>query len=75
MRIADNIKLLRQNRGLSRRELAEKIGGITTSCVSNWEDGRSAPRLKMVNRLAEIFEVKVDDLLNREFVLVVATDG
>lgn len=60
--IGDLIKKARQTRGWDQAELAARIGA-TQQSVSRWELGASRPRRNLVRRLADVFEVEVDELL------------
>ena len=56
---------LRRIRGLRQAELAEVIGQPRT-VVSNFENATRAPRLELLERLAEVLEVPVSALLSPE---------
>ncbi len=61
--IAEKIKLLRENSGLSQKALADKLG-ITRSSVNAWELGISVPSTQYIVELATLFKVSTDYLLN-----------
>lgn len=56
---------LRQNKGLTQRLLAEKLG-VTYQAVSRWEQGLSIPDIDTLVLLADFYCVAVDDILQRE---------
>ena len=58
----NNIKRLRQQKGMTQEILAEKLH-IVRQTVSKWEKGLSVPDSEMLVRLAEVFEVSVSELL------------
>ena len=60
--IATNIKTLRQQFGLKQSELGEKIA-YSDKTVSKWENGTSVPDISALYALAEVFGLKVDDLI------------
>ena len=60
--IADKIKFLREQQGLTQAELARKLG-ITRSSVNAWELGISAPSTTYIIELAKTFSVSTDYLL------------
>ena len=60
--IADRIKELREQRGLTQSELAKQLG-ITRSSVNAWEMGISVPSTQYVVELAHLFKVTTDYLL------------
>ena len=55
--------MLRENKGLSQKALADKLG-ITRSSVNAWEQGISVPSTQYILELANLFEVSTDYLLN-----------
>ena len=60
--VADRIKALRDERGLTQTELS-KLLGITRSSVNAWEMGISVPSTQYIVELAHIFRVSTDFLL------------
>lgn len=56
--IGKNIKQLRKARGLTQKELADKLG-VTQSAVGNWEAGIRNPRAADLLNIAEALEVPV----------------
>ncbi len=65
MSIAENIKRIRQEHGLSQAELG-KIAGVSDKAVSTWELGIKVPRMGAVEKMANYFgiakSVIVDDV-------------
>ena len=60
--LGENIKILRQQKGLSQETLAQQIN-VVRQTVSKWEKGLSVPDAEMLNTLSELFEVPVSTLL------------
>ena len=58
----ENIKALRKNKGLTQDELAIRLN-VVRQTVSKWEKGLSVPDAEMLQRIAEVFEVNVSQLL------------
>ena len=56
------ISTLRKEKGMTQLELAEKMG-VTDKAVSKWERDLSFPDINSIPKLAEIFEVTVDELM------------
>lgn len=56
------VAALRKERGMTQSELAEKMG-VTDKAVSKWERDLSFPDIATLPRLAEIFNVTVDELM------------
>ncbi len=58
------IKELREEVGLTQKQLAEAIGSMQRN-VSNWEQGTVEPDLATVVALADYFHVTLDELFGR----------
>ena len=56
------ISSLRKEKGMTQLELAEKMG-VTDKAVSKWERDLSYPDINSIPKLAEIFGVSVDELM------------
>jgi len=59
------IKELREEYRLTQKELAEKLGNVQRN-ISNWENGTSEPDCETILKLADIFNVSVDELFGRD---------
>ncbi|WP_228030348.1 helix-turn-helix domain-containing protein [Gimesia benthica] len=59
------LRKIRENRGLSQSELAEKAG-FQPSAISHFETGRRSPSFDNLRRLADALNVTIDFLLGRE---------
>jgi len=59
---SENLKKLRVASGMSQEQLALRLN-VVRQTVSKWEKGLSVPDADLLVRLAEIFEVSVDELL------------
>ena len=67
-KFCDIIIELRKNKGLTQRELANKLN-ITDKAVSKWERGLSYPDITSISTLAKVLEVDSSyliDLCKRE---------
>lgn len=63
MTLAERIQEQRRRCGMSQEKLAELVG-VSRQAVTKWESGQSAPNTENLFRLAEIFGVTVDLLLD-----------
>ncbi len=61
--ISDNIKYLRKKLSMTQEQFAEEIG-IKRSLVGAYEEGRADPRITNLIRMAEVFNVSVDLMIN-----------
>lgn len=65
MHIAEKIKRLRKQKGVSQEELADKTG-VSRQAVSKWEGGQSTPDIEKLVILSSYFGVTTDSLLKDE---------
>lgn len=61
-KIAQNIRYYRKQLGLTQEELANKLSG-KKSLVSNYENGYSTPDIFTLCKLAKIFDISLDELV------------
>ena len=61
-KIAENIKFYRKQLKMTQGELAEMLHG-KKSLVSNYENGYSTPDIFTLCKLAKIFDVTLDELV------------
>ena len=59
------IRALREKKGITQRELADLLG-VTDAAVSKWEHGKNFPDITLLERLSEVLECKVSELLGLE---------
>ena len=63
--LCENIRTLRKARGLTQKELAEKLD-ISDKTVSRWESGVQLPEASLIPQLAAVFCVSIDELYGVE---------
>ena len=57
-----NMKALRKNKGLTQEELANRLN-VVRQTVSKWEKGLSVPDAEMLQKIADVLESDVSQLL------------
>ena len=62
MQIANQIKKLRTESGMSQDELAERIF-VSRQTVSNWENEKTYPDIKSLLLMSEVFNTSLDTLI------------
>lgn len=65
MKLHQNIRVLRRERGMTQEQLAEAMD-VSAAAVSKWENGQSVPDIAVLMLLADFFEVSLDALLGYE---------
>jgi len=61
--IGANLRRLRTTHGLSQQALAQRIGITQRAYISNLEAGRKLPSSDLIVRIADVFSVTIDQLL------------
>ncbi len=62
IKLCENIKRLREEKGITQSELAEKLS-VTPQSVSRWEKGLAYPDIEKLPQLAILFGVSIDSLM------------
>ncbi len=65
-KFGQKLRILREKRGISLRQLAPMLGIKAYSFISEIETGKKKPSLEFVLKIAELFEVTPDQLLRDE---------
>jgi transcriptional regulator with XRE-family HTH domain len=60
--LADNIKALRETRGLSQQQMA-KVAGVPRATWTHLESGAANPTLAVLVKVANALQVRLDELL------------
>ena len=59
------IKELRNQNSLTQQQLADMVG-VSAKTVSHWETGYTMPDVEMMLKLAEVFNISLNDLVNEQ---------
>ncbi|MGN0551855.1 MAG: helix-turn-helix domain-containing protein [Oscillospiraceae bacterium] len=65
IKIGQFLKLLRNEKGLTQEQLAEKIG-VSHRTVSRWETGNNLPDISTLIQLSELYEVDIREIIDGE---------
>ncbi len=71
LKLNDTICFYRKKQGLTQAELAEKLG-VSNQSVSKWESAQCCPDISLIPKLADIFEISIDELFGNEPIPYVA---
>lgn len=63
-RFGEKLRSLRQQRNLTQQDLVVAFGYVNNGYVSSVENGRKAPSLDLVLKVAQFFDVSVDLLVD-----------
>lgn len=61
----ENLKYLRESKGLGQVELANKLG-VSKAVISLWENGLREPTMSSLVVIAQYFDVSIDYLVGLE---------
>ena len=65
MTLAEKLKSMRKQSGMSQEKLAEKIG-VSRQAITKWENDTGIPDIENMLAISSIFNVSVDELLSNE---------
>lgn len=65
LKFAERLKELRQEKKLSLKQLAKKIG-VSDTAINRWENQLRTPNIENLYNLAVVFDVSSDYLLGLE---------
>ncbi|MBQ2684892.1 MAG: helix-turn-helix domain-containing protein [Erysipelotrichaceae bacterium] len=69
MSFGKNFRYLRRTRKFSQDYIAEQFGYKSFTTIQKWEDGSAVPPYSVITRLADFFNVSVDELMNTDLSL------
>jgi len=60
-----NIRELRQNRNMSKKELGELVG-VSRQSINYIELGKTSPKITVALRIAKVFNIPVEEIFELE---------
>lgn len=63
--LGEKIKLYRENKKMTQNDIAD-ILKVSSATISKYESGALEPNIESLKKLAKLFEVSIDELLNDE---------
>ena len=73
MEFNEKLQELRKNKELTQEELAESLY-VSRTAVSKWESGDSVPDITNCVKLASLYKISLDELVNRPLRRVIDND-
>lgn len=69
MTLGEKIKHIRKEKGLTQKELGDRLGGISQQQIGQWETGKANPKIETLKKIADaldmlLFEFLDDDLFD-----------
>jgi len=65
LRLGDQLQRLREEKNMSREELAQQIN-VSRQAVYKWENNKGYPDIQNLLRLSEIYETTIDELIKND---------
>lgn len=59
----NNLRKIRKEKGLTQKQVAEKLGLKCEDRLSHWERGNAVPSVKNLLKLAEVYQVSVHEIV------------
>ncbi len=66
VKLNENIKLLRKRLFLTQDQFAQRLE-VKRSLIGAYEEGRAEPKLELLQKMAEVFSISVDELIGKDF--------
>ena len=63
--LSSNLRFLRKQRGITQNELADQLD-VQRTMISAYEDGRSEPKLSTLQKIAELLDVGMEELIEHD---------
>lgn len=63
MEFNEKLKLLREKKNITQEELANVLY-VSRTAVSKWESGKGYPSIDTLQKIAEFYEISIDELLS-----------
>lgn len=63
--LGETLMKLRKKHGYSQQEVADMLD-VTRQTISNWEGEQAAPAIDKAKMLANLYQIKLDDLFNEK---------
>ena len=67
MTVGENIRRMRKKRGLTQKELGERLGGISQQQIGQWENGGKNPKFETIMKIAAALSCAPADLTDNRF--------
>ncbi len=74
IRLSDNLRMMRVRERYSMEDIAEIIG-VSRQSVAKWESGETFPDIEKCVKLAKLYKVSLDALVNESIEKMTASNG
>lgn len=63
MTVNEKIKCIRKEKGLTQKELGDRLGGISQQQIGQWETGKANPKYETLQKIAAALDVDIIELI------------
>lgn len=63
MTVNEKIKCIRKEKGLTQKELGDRLGGISQQQIGQWETGKANPKYETLQKIASALDVDIIELI------------
>lgn len=64
MTVGEKIRTIRKEKGLTQKELGDKLGKISQQQIGQWETGKANPKKETLQKIAKALEVDIAVLMD-----------
>lgn len=72
--LKDIIRAKRKEKNMTQKELAGKVG-LTASTITKYEKGLLEPNIETLNKIADVLNVTINDLIGDDFIIGASEKG
>lgn len=65
MTLGERLKKLREEKGLTQKQVADKLG-LESAAISKYEKDLREPNIESLLKLSDLFEISLDELLRKK---------
>ncbi|UCA58103.1 helix-turn-helix domain-containing protein [Chryseobacterium rhizoplanae] len=73
MSLGTKLKQLRQNKNWSQADAAYRLD-ISQPAYNKWETDQTKPNIDKLGKIAEVFEVEIQDLFNNDLTVIISNN-
>ena len=74
MNLGDNIKKIRKEKGLTQKQLGEKLG-VSQAAIGQFESGKQNLKIDTLHKIAEALNVAIQDIVSDDYYFDGTHDG
>ncbi len=67
MTIGQKIRKLRQEKGMTQKQLGEKLGQLSQQQIGQWETGKANPKIETLKKIAAALEINISEFLDDDY--------